>query len=286
MMEGELGAFLRARREATAPASVGLAHGSRRRTPGLRRSELATLAGVSVEYLTRIEQGKDTRPSGQVLSSIAAALRLDDADRTHLQDLSAVSSGSELLCRRARTEGVREVRPTVEALLHQLDPAPAVVVNHLTDLLMWNDAYEALARPIGLLDADRPNLLAFLFTDRRSRGAYPEWDVVVDDLVATLHEQRHDDPAADELAARLASEAGVPFSSRWNRRPTGGKRYGSVPLTHPLVGPLRLDFETLDLSGTDRQRIVLYLAADAASASALDRLAGRYPGALRSVEAS
>lgn len=164
MMENELGDFLRSRREAVRPADVGLPAGFRRQTPGLRRAELATLAGISVEYLIRLEQGRDTRPSTQVLAALAQALRLTAADRDHLQQLATISQGTEL-CAHARQAAARTVRSTVHAILDRLDPAPAVVVNHLTDMLAWNDAYDRLARPFGLLDLTPPNLLSFLLTD-------------------------------------------------------------------------------------------------------------------------
>ena len=129
VIEGELGTFLRSRREAVTPAEVGLPDGPRRRTPGLRRAELATLAGVSVDYLIRIEQGRDTHPSPQVLAALAEALRLSEDDLNHLRQLAVISNGVEL-CPHARA-AARAVRPTVRAVLERLEPAPAFVVNHL-----------------------------------------------------------------------------------------------------------------------------------------------------------
>lgn len=163
MMEGELGSFLRSRREAMSPAEVGLASSARRRTPGLRRAELATLAGVSVDYLIRLEQGRDIHPSTQVLGALAAALRFDDDDRDHLQALAVISNGTEL-CPQT-TAAARAVRPTVQAMLDQLEPAPAFVLNHLADLLAWTEGYDRLARPLGILDGDEPNLAWFTFVD-------------------------------------------------------------------------------------------------------------------------
>ncbi|MBA2496722.1 MAG: helix-turn-helix domain-containing protein, partial [Acidimicrobiia bacterium] len=172
MIDGELGAFLRNRREAVTPAEVGLPAGQRRRTTGLRRAEVATLAGVSVDYLIRIEQGRDTHPSAQVLAALADALRLSEDDRDHLRQLAVISNGTEL-CPQA-IAAARTVRPTVRALLARLEPAPAFVLNHLGDLLAWTDGYERLARPVGILDGDGPNLLWFTFTDKRARTAYPD----------------------------------------------------------------------------------------------------------------
>jgi len=283
MMEGELGSFLRSRRESMSPAEVGLASSARRRTPGLRRAELATLAGVSVDYLIRLEQGRDIHPSTQVLGALAAALRFDDDDRDHLQALAVISNGTEL-CPQT-TAAARAVRPTVQAMLDQLEPAPAFVLNHLADLLAWTEGYDRLARPLGILDGDEPNLAWFTFVDDRARVAYPDWADIADEQVASLMELRQCDTNTDTLAARLAQAAGSEFTDRWERRPVGRKRTGIRAISHPAVGVLRLAFETLGLPDADRQRLVVYLPADAATTAGLDRLAGRQPGGLRSVRA-
>lgn len=281
-MPNELGDFLRSRREAVRPADVGLPTGSRRQTPGLRRAELATLAGINVEYLIRLEQGRDTRPSTQVLAALAQALRLTTADRDQLQQLATISQGTEL-CGHARQVAARTVPPTVQAVLDRLDPAPAVIVNHLTDLLAWNDGYDRLTRPLGLLDQPATNLLHFLLTDPRARDAYPDWSTALDEQVAYLHGHRRGDPGVDVLADTLAAVGGEEFTSRWRQRPLITGRTGVHALSHPDVGPLRLSFEALDLGDRDYQRLLVYLPADAASSTALDQLAGRRPGGLRPV---
>ncbi|WP_262851829.1 helix-turn-helix transcriptional regulator [Mumia quercus] len=284
-MTNELGDFLRARREAVKPDDVGLPSGGRRQTPGLRRSELATLAGISVEYLTRLEQGRDARPSTQVLGALAQALRLTAADRDHLQQLATISQGTEL-CAHARQRAAQTVRPTVRAILDQLHPAPAVVVNHLTDLLAWNDAYDRLARPLGLLDLGRghetPNVLNFLVGDPRARDAYPDWSAVLDEQIAFLHTNRRGDPAVDALAEHLTVTGGETFAARWRLRPLTSGQTGLHSIDHPAVGPLRLTFESLDLADRDPQRLITYLPADSAASAALDRLVGRQPRNLRS----
>ncbi len=281
-MDGELGAFLRSRREAVSPADVGLSGGSRRRTPGLRRAELATLAQVSVEYLTRLEQGRDTRPSTQVLAALADALRLGAADRDYLHQLAAISHGLEL-CSEGRPTAARTVRPTVQSVLDRLGPTPSFVVNHLCDILAWNDGFERLVRPLGILDGARPNLLWFTLSDERAREVFPDWDDVVDQQIADLHELRRGDPDTDAFADRLARTVGAPFADRWRRRPLGGARNGVQGWSHPEVGVLRLAFETLQVADLDHQRLVVLLPADAVTAVGLDRLAGRQPGGLRSV---
>ncbi|MGF1654627.1 MAG: helix-turn-helix domain-containing protein [Actinomycetales bacterium] len=159
MRDGELGDFLRSRRERLSPREVGLPGGGRRRTPGLRRAEVAALAGVSVEYLTRLEQGRDANPSVQVLAALAAALRLDDADRDHLHDLAIVCRGTGL-SHRPPWPAAHTVRPAVRAVLDRLDPTPAYVVNHRADLLAWNRGFDGVARPLGLLSEPGPNLLS------------------------------------------------------------------------------------------------------------------------------
>ena len=281
-MDGELGAFLRSRREAVSPAEVGLPGGLRRRTPGLRRAELATLAQVSVEYLTRLEQGRDTRPSTQVLAALADALRLSDADRDHLHQLAVISHGTEL-CTQARPTAARTVRPTIQAVLDQLAHAPSFVINHLSDVLAWNDAFDRLARSLGILDSAQPNLLWFTLADERARDVFPDWHDVADQQIADLHELRRGDPGTDAFADRLARNVGAPFTDRWQCRPLAGPRNGVRGISHPQVGLLRLAFETLELADLDHQRLVIYLPADAATAAGLDRLAGRQPGGLRSV---
>jgi transcriptional regulator with XRE-family HTH domain len=282
---GELGSFLRSRREAITPAEVGLPVTEGRRTPGLRRAELATLASISIDYLIRIEQGRDTHPSARVLAALADALRLSEEHRSHLRNLVAVSHSSEL-CPSARPLA-RAVRPTVAAILAQLEPAPAYVHNHLFDVLAWTDGYQRLAGPLGLLDGGAtPNLLRFTFTDKRAHAAYPHWDEVADAQVAGLRAEVYvPGGGAEQLAEELASGVGPAFSTRWQRAAGAGQRSGAMSVAQPEVGTLRLNYETLQLPDVDHQRLVVLLPADQASSARLDRLAGRQPGALRSVDA-
>lgn len=282
--DGELGQFLRSRREAVDPTDVGLPNGRRRRTPGLRRAELATLAGISVDYLIRLEQGRDRRPSAQVLAAIADALRLDDDDRSHLRMLSAVAIGPELCP--GISPPAKVVRPSVLALVESLAPAPAVVLNALTDVLTWTTTYDRLVRPLGILDGDAPNLIRFTFTDDRAGAAYPDWASVADEQVANLRgSARPDSPYVEALVAELSS-GGPAFTERWTSQSIRVKRSGPTRIDHPDVGELRLQFETLQLPDADDQRLVVYLADDEATSGRLDALAGRHPGALRAVRAS
>lgn len=281
VIEGELGDFLRSRRERLTPSVVGLPPGTRRRTPGLRRAEVATLAGISVEYLTRIEQGRDTSPSIQVLSALASTLQLNEADRAHLQQLANISHGTSL-CARELDPSARTIRPAVRAILESLDPTPAYVINRRTDLLAWNNSYDEVARPLGMLEGDPPNMVWFTFTHPQAHDTYPDWNHVALQQVSYMHAQRHGDPATSDLVDRLAG-ASPAFSDLWSDRPLTDTRTGLSAIDHPDVGLLRLTTEALALPDRDPQHIIVNLPADTATAAGLERLAGRTPGRLRAV---
>jgi transcriptional regulator with XRE-family HTH domain len=266
MADNALGRFLRARREATTPASVGLPSGPRRRTPGLRRVEVADRAGISVEYLTRLERGSDRFPSGQVLGALADALVLTADERVHLYRV--VKAGSGATCRVPAEPP--SVRPTVLALLDRLGPAPAYVVDPAGDVLATTEGFRALARPVGLLDAARPNLARFVFADPRARTAFPDWDTIADERAAAVRAAADlGDPAAGALAYELSIAAGAVFADRFAAAaalpaPTGVERWA-----HPEAGELRLAYESLYLAGAEEHRVVVHLPADDATAAAL-----------------
>lgn len=282
MSDNELGIFLRTRREAVTPTEVGLPTGPRRRTPGLRRAELATLAGVSVEYLIRLEQGRDRNPSSQVLGALGDALRLRVPDRILLRRLAKDSGVDRVLCTSVAPP-VRTVRPTVRALLDRLEPTPAVLLNWVGDIVAHTSGYERLARPLGLLDGSEPNLVRYLFTDERARTVYPGWDRLADEEVAHLrHEASLHDPHVTALADELTVTAGAAFAQRLTAVPAMPARFGTDIVEHPQVGRLRLSYETLSFPD-DGQRLTVHLPADEATAVALDHLNGRRPGSLRAV---
>jgi transcriptional regulator with XRE-family HTH domain len=268
--DNALGAFLRARREAISPADVALPPGSRRRTPGLRREELASLAGVSVEYLTRLERGSDRRPSAQVIGALADVLGLSPDERVHVYRMVKVVSGE--VCVQAQPAS-RTVRPTVLALLDRLEPTPALVVAPHCDVLACTDGFRRLAMPIGLFDATEPNLVRFVFGDARARTAFPDWERVADERAAAL---RAAADLGDRMAAALADELSITEGSEFARRYTAG---GALPAwsgverwEHPTAGPLHLAFESLPFPGPEEQRLVAYLPADAATSDVLDTL--------------
>lgn len=281
--DNELGLFLRSRREAVSPAHVGLPVGPRRRTPGLRRAELATIAGVSVEYIIRLEQGRDRRPSPSVLSSIANALHLAPSERIHLYRLTK-SAGAGFSC--MGTAGpARAVRPTVRAILDQLEPAVAVVVNRLSDVLAYTESYHRLMAPTGVLDdPSTANLAIFIFGDPRAHDFYPDWEHIADMQVAALKQGPfRNDPATAALADELEIVAGEEFTRRIATVPGLPAATGTTRVEHAEVGLLRLDYETLDLPADDDQQLFVYLPADDATATALDTIAGRHSGALHAI---
>ncbi|WP_432839416.1 helix-turn-helix domain-containing protein [Dactylosporangium sp. CA-092794] len=256
----ELGLFLRTRRAAVAPGAVGLPAGPRRRTPGLRRAELAALSGVSVEYVTRLEQGRDRRPSAQVLSALADALGLSVAERVHLHRLA---KGAEpgFTCR-GPNQPPSAVRPTVRALLDRLEPSPAAVLGRTGDVLARTAGYEHLFGPLGLLDGPRPNLTRYVFGDPRARSAFPDWDRVADEQVAVLKQGPfRGDPRVAAIADELTLVAGDAFTARVAAVSGPPSGTGVLRLVHPRAGDLRLSYETLDLPAGDDQRLIFYAAA-------------------------
>ena len=277
-MATPLGDFLRARRDATGPETVGLPVGERRRAPGLRRSELAALAGISVEYLVRIEQGRDRNPSPPVVNALADALRLDGAERDHLRHLTKMTGGT---CVGARAQAGRVVRPGVQRLLDGFEPGIAVVSNRLGDLLAYTRGFEAIARLAGLLDTNRPNLTRFVFTDPRAREVFPQWDQVADEQVFTLSCSPADDDAAALRAELSTNAAGEEFTRRLHQHQLPTR--GTLRLDLPTIGPTRWERETLELPPADAQQLTIFLAADRATEEAVGRILHAGRTALRAV---
>ncbi|WP_216898368.1 helix-turn-helix domain-containing protein [Nocardia alni] len=273
-----LGEFIRATRDSLQPEALGLPSRARRRSPGLRRVDLAARAGISVEYLTRIEQGRDRNPSGQVLNALADALGLDRAARNHLRYLVKISGGACSSHGRPVPPN-REVRPAILEILRLLEPGIAVVTNRLGDILAHTTAYDTLTRDSGLLDGDTANLTWYVFTDPRARIFFADWDLVADEQAFDLWLG----PSLENtewFTERLAPAAGPGFTSRLNRHIVPQR--GVLRLNHPTGDELRLRRETLDAS-TDDQQLVIFLPDDADTAHALRRLTSQNRGRLRSI---
>jgi transcriptional regulator with XRE-family HTH domain len=265
----ELAQFLRARREALKPADVGLPDSGRRRTPGLRREEVATLAGVSIDYLVRLEQGRDVNPSPSVLVALAQALRLSDAETEHLARLAAISNHREL-CPEAPASARQQAAPRVRQLLDRLNDTPAFVVGPTGDLLAWNQPWEQLVAPLGLLDGPAPNLARYVFTHPKARAVFTDWDAAADEQVSRLRaaEPRWGtDPTFGDLLGDLSQ---LPeFAARWTMNAVTTTHRGVISIEHPSLGELRIAYEVL-LVPDDEQRLITWLPADEAASAAFE----------------
>jgi transcriptional regulator with XRE-family HTH domain len=268
----DFGTFLRARRERVTPAQVGLPPGGRRRTPGLRREELAMLAGISVDYLVRLEQSRETNPSLDVVRSLATALGLNEDEGKHMWSLVARAESPEA-CPFMSIEDTT-VEPSTQALLDNMGGMPAFVIDPLTDVLAWNAPYERLMGPTGLLDTRPPNLVRYTFTDPRARTLYRDWEAIAREQAGNLR-RFVSDAAGDAAGRALAGEltaASADFARLWADYDVGEKRRGVKQLDHPVGGRLDLEFTALGLPERGFRRLVTYLPADEASAAVLDRL--------------
>jgi transcriptional regulator with XRE-family HTH domain len=266
----QLAEFLRSRRARVQPGDAGLATGTRRRTPGLRREEVARLAGISVDYYTRLEQARGPRPSRQVLAALARALRLYDAERAHLYHLAGEVPAPP-------TGPSPDVPAGILHLLDRLDDTPAYVIDAKYQILAWNPMAAALLGDPSGWPPDQRNMIWNLFAGRYSAMALadPQASTFADECVAELRAaaaQYPEDPGIHRLIARLRS-ASPEFVRRWEefqvcvRRGSTAKR-----MRHPVVGELTLECEVLDIAGHG-QRLVIYSAAPGSpSAEALKLL--------------
>ena len=270
-MAGEnlVGEYLRARRELVPPQDVGLHDLSgRRRVRGLRREEVALLAGVSSDYYVRLEQGRDQHPSPQVIDALARALQLDDDAAAHLHRLAAAPPG------RRRRKAVRpeKVPAGIVQLIGSWGQTPAYVCGRYMDVLAVNP----LAAALMPWYVKGENLVRAAFLDQRVRDMYGDWEHVTESTVAGLRAlvgPDVDDPRLNELVGELSVRS-ERFRRLWARHDARPKRSGTTRIDHPLVGPVELSYERFPIPGTDRQTLGIYHAAPAsASAQALALLA-------------
>ena len=268
----EIAEFLTTRRARITPEQAGLPSYGARRVPGLRREEVASLAGVSADYYRRLERGQVGGASELVLDALAGALQLDDAERKHLFDLARAAS--PVAARRA-TPAKTRVRPVVQRLLDQMQ-APALVSSVRCDYLAANTLGRALYAPMFESPEQPANSARFTFLDPAARDFYPEWERLASDLVAALRSQAGSNPydrKLQDLIGELSTRS-AEFRVRWAAHNVRFHRTGTKRLHHPIVGGLELSYETLTLDADDGLRIALYTAeAGSASQQALDLLA-------------
>ena len=237
-MRGEIRQFLTTRRAKITPEQAGLPHyGGRRRVAGLRREEVALLAGISIEYYTRLERGDARGASDQVLDALARALQLDDVERAHLNDLIRTANANRPTRRRPTRE---RVRPSVRHILDTMTGTAAFVRNGRLDILSANPLGYALYSP-AFLDPHRPvNLARFVFLDRASTQFYGDWDGIAHAAVGTLRAEAGRDPYDPALTGLIGelSTRSPEFRVRWAAHDVKQYRSGVQPFHHPIVGNL------------------------------------------------
>jgi transcriptional regulator with XRE-family HTH domain len=263
MDKQQLGAFLRTRRERLRPQDVGLTSGSRRRTPGLRREEVAVLAHISTEYYVRLEQGRAPRPSAEVLAGIAGALRLTDAESDHLHVLAGTApSRTGMHC--------REVRPSIVELLKRLPQTAAFVISAAFEVLAWNGLTVALMEDFADIPTTGRNLArrAFLGPTRADGTLYGVSDVaefrqhVVMELRSTVARYPLD-PLITGLVDELR-DGSAEFALLWERHDVQAAPMLTKTFRHPVVGDITVDCDSLALTDSD-QHLVLYTAPPGSS---------------------
>ncbi|QRX96119.1 MULTISPECIES: helix-turn-helix transcriptional regulator [Streptomyces] len=270
-----LGDFLRTRRARLQPEDVGLvSYGARRRVPGLRREELAQLAGVSVAYYTRLEQGQSHNASEGVLDALARALRLTPDERAHLRQLARPTPNRRRPAVRPDT-----ARPGVRQLLAAVEGVPALALGPRFEVLAWNRLGHALIA--GHLDfdspsrpPDRPNTQRLLFLDPHTRELYPQREEETRRAVASLRVaagQRPDDQQLAELIGELSMKS-TEFSGLWSRHVVNNCTFGTKHFRHPLVGELALDFEMMQTPDGSGQGVLMFSAPAGSPSEAALRL--------------
>jgi transcriptional regulator with XRE-family HTH domain len=258
--QSPLGAFLKARRDSLAPKQVGLTEGiGMRRTPGLRREELAALAGISNDYYIRLERGKERRPSPAVVESLARALQLDAAERNHLRELAQQVDRVDLADNVAIGS---DVPVGVVRMLHALRPWPAFVTNRIGDFVAWNPS--GLRLLAGLSDwpeAER-NAARFGFLHPAARDLYVDWEAQVTGLVSALRRLASTEPNAADVAALVAElrQTSPDFQRLWDRYDVDLYVTGSQTLLHPQVGELTVEYQVMRIEGEGGLTLMTYHA--------------------------
>jgi transcriptional regulator with XRE-family HTH domain len=254
--------FLTSRRERISPAQAGLPAygGSNRRVKGLRREEVALLAGVSIDYYVRMERGNLTGASEAVLDGIASALQLDEAERAHLFDLARAAQPAPPRQRRKKTSGVTD---GIQQILDAITDAPAWVRNARHDMLAANRLARALYAPV-LADPRRPaNNARFVYLDPAAREFFADWERAADDIAAMLRSEAGSNPHDKQLVELIGelSTRSEEFRSRWAAHNVRFHRTGHKRLHHPIVGTLDLDFEAMEFPAHPGLTLLAYTAA-------------------------
>ena len=264
----ELAAFLRSRRERISPEQVGLPPGGRRRTPGLRREEVAQLAGVGITWYTWLEQGRDIRVSEQVLDAVARTLLLDTQELAHLRTLAGASPPT------LQSECAAVGAPAL-AVLHQLAPYPACVQNGRYDVLAYNRSYARLVSDLDAMDLADRNCMWLAFTDPEWRRSMLDWEDGVTRMVAQFRASmaEHVADPAWKFALRRMREGSAQFRELWDRHEVTAPEARTKRFLNRDVGLLRLDHTHLWMAPRSGSRLIVYTPADGDTAERLQRLA-------------
>jgi len=249
----DLGDFLRAHRARLRPDDVGLASYGARRVAGLRREEVAVLAGMNSDYYARLEQGRERSPSPQILESISSALRMDDEAREHMFRLAGTTPDGE------RPQPRESVTPALRQLLDGYSSAAALVLNPANDFLASNALADALFSPF----EDMDNMARMTFLDPAARSFFTQWGRAAEAVVAGLRHATGLDPHYRRLHDLVESltEESEEFAALWSSHTVHGKSRDSKELLHPDVGHLDLTYQTFDVRGAPGQQLVVYHAA-------------------------
>ncbi|MFC8449352.1 helix-turn-helix domain-containing protein [Kitasatospora sp. NPDC057223] len=262
----EIRDFLTTRRARITPEQAGLTVSplsGARRVPGLRREEVARLAGVSVPYYTRLERGDARGATDAVLDAIARALLLDDAERGHLFDLVRAAHATAGQARAPHRPARRTLRPELWNMLEAMSGVPAYIRNGRLDLLAGNGLARALFAPVFDSPARPVNAARFTFLDPAAPAFYPDWDAVADQNVATLRAEVGSNPydkALSDLIGELSTR-GDTFRERWARHEVRRHRAGAKRIRHPLVGDLTINYETMELAADEGLFLIIGGAA-------------------------
>jgi transcriptional regulator with XRE-family HTH domain len=265
----ELGRFLRSRRERITPDQVGIPNGGRRRTPGLRREEVAQLAGVGVSWYAWLEQARDIQASPAVLDAVAQALLLDPYERRHLFSLAGAVDPAG-----PGEPVVAAVPPQVQALLHQLEPFPANVQSARCDLLAYNTSYRLLVSDLDALPIEDRNVVWLTFNHPAWRRTLVDWPATADRVVAQFraaYSEHMDDPGWRWLLNRL-QQASPEFAERWQRHEIAHPESRHKAYLHPQLGLLQFTHTQLWLSRTVTTRLTTFIPADPETHAALAQL--------------